>query len=71
MPELDGWYLYGDYVSSRVWALKYDEKLGRVTANRPVKDPNRPMLSWGEDEKGELYMITTSRDGKGIYQLSK
>jgi glucose/arabinose dehydrogenase len=71
VPELDGWYLYGDYVSSRVWALKYDEKLGRVTANRPVKDPNRPMLSWGEDEKGELYMITTSRDGKGIYQLSK
>jgi len=71
VPELDGWYLYGDYVSSRVWALKYDEKLGRVVANRPVKDPNRPMLSWGEDETGELYMLTTSRDGKGIYQLSK
>jgi glucose/arabinose dehydrogenase len=71
VPELDGWYLYGDYVSSRVWALKYDEKSGRVVANRPVKDPNRPMLSWGEDEKGELYMITTSRDGKGIYHLSK
>ncbi|MCA8990276.1 MAG: PQQ-dependent sugar dehydrogenase, partial [Planctomycetaceae bacterium] len=24
LPELDGMYLYGDYVSGKLWALKYD-----------------------------------------------
>ncbi|HXD88705.1 MAG TPA: PQQ-dependent sugar dehydrogenase [Urbifossiella sp.] len=71
VPELDGHYIYGDYVSSRVWALKYDEGLKRVTGNRSIKDPNRPVYSFGEDEKGELYMLTASRDGKGIYWFSK
>lgn len=71
VPELDGHYIYGDYVSSRVWALKYDGEQKRTTANRPVKDPNKPVYSFGEDEKGELYMLTASRDGKGIYWFSK
>ena len=71
VPELDGHYLYGDYVSSRIWALKYDEKLGRVVSNRPVQGPNKPIFSFGEDEAGEMYMLTSSDTGKGIYQFSK
>jgi glucose/arabinose dehydrogenase len=71
VPELDGWYIYGDYVSSRIWALKYDEKQSRVVANRPIANPNRPVMSFGEDEKGNLYMLTTSNKAQGIYQLVK
>lgn len=68
LPELDGYYLYGDYVSARMWALKYDAKAGRVVANRPVKDPNVPIYSFGEDEKGEVYFLTATNTGaKGIY----
>ncbi|HEY3789377.1 MAG TPA: hypothetical protein VGL71_11010, partial [Urbifossiella sp.] len=59
------------YVSSRVWALKYDESKGRVVANRPIKDPNKPVYSFGEDEQGELYMLTASGNGKGIYRFAK
>ncbi|MFT5527263.1 MAG: glucose/arabinose dehydrogenase, partial [Pirellulaceae bacterium] len=33
LPELTGSYLYADYVSGIVWALKYDEKQKKVTAN--------------------------------------
>ena len=71
VPELDGHYIYGDYVSARVWALKYDEVKGRVTSNRAIASPNKPVYSFGEDEKGEMYMLTASLNGKGIYWFSK
>jgi glucose/arabinose dehydrogenase len=71
LPELDGYYLYGDYVSARIWALKYDAKAGRVVENRPVKDPNKPLYSFGEDEKGEVYFLTATLDGKGIYWFAR
>ena len=28
-PQLDGYYIYADYVSAKIWGLKYDEKKGR------------------------------------------
>jgi glucose/arabinose dehydrogenase len=71
LPELDGYYLYGDYVSARIWALKYDAKAGRVVANRPIKDPNQPLYSFGEDEKGEVYFLTATNSGKGIYWFAR
>jgi hypothetical protein len=69
LPELDGYYLHADYVTSKIWALKYDEKLGRVTENRSIKDPARPVMSFGEDEQGEMYFLTTAGNGKGIYRF--
>ncbi len=71
LPELEGHYLYADYVSSRIWALKFDEKAGRVVANRSIKDPEKPVLSFGEDEQGEWYFLTVSNSGKGIYRFTK
>lgn len=71
LPELDGHYLYGDYVTTKMWALKYDDKAGRVVANRSIKDKAKPILSFGEDEAGEVYFLTTTIDGKGIYWFTK
>ena len=70
-PELEGHYVYADYVSSKIWALKYDPKAKRVVANRPIKDPNKPVLSFGEDEQGELYFLTVAPNGRGIYRFVK
>jgi glucose/arabinose dehydrogenase len=67
LPELEGHYLYADYVVPRIWALRYDEGKGRVVANRPIRDPNLPVMSFGEDEAGEVYFMTYSASGKGIY----
>jgi glucose/arabinose dehydrogenase len=69
LPELKGHYLYADYVSSKIWALVYDDAKGRVVANRPIRDPNVPVMSFGEDEKGEAYFMTFSSTGKGIYRF--
>lgn len=71
LPKLEGHYLYADYVSSKIWALKYDAKAGRVTANRPIPDPAKPVLSFGDDEQGEVYFLTVSASGKGIYRFVK
>lgn len=71
VPELDGYYIYGDYVAGKVWGLKYDQEKGRVVENRPIKGPNLPVYSFGEDEKGEMYMLTATRNGRGIYWFGK
>jgi glucose/arabinose dehydrogenase len=71
VPELAGYYLYGDYVTNRLWALKYDAKQGRVVENRPIPDPAKPVFTFGEDEQGEVYMLTSSPNGKGIYRFGR
>ena len=67
LPELEGAYLYADYVTMKIWGLRYDEGKGRVVANRPIRDPKVPVMSFGEDETGEVYFLTYSPTGKGIY----
>jgi hypothetical protein len=69
LPELEGMYLYADYVTTKIWALSYDEAKGRVVANRPIPDPHVPVMSFGEDETGEIYFLTYSQTGKGIYRF--
>jgi glucose/arabinose dehydrogenase len=69
LPELDGSYLYADYVTNKLWALRYDEGKRRVVANRPLKPSGVPALSFGEDEKGEVYTVEESLAGKGIRWL--
>jgi glucose/arabinose dehydrogenase len=69
LPELDGAYLYADYITGKVWALRYDDAAKRVVANRPIRTPGLPILSFGEDERGEVYVMTFTLTGKGIYQI--
>lgn len=71
LPDLEGYYVYADYVSSKIWGLKYDDKLKRVVANRPINDPQKPVLSFGEDEQGELYFLVVAPNGRGIYRFVK
>jgi glucose/arabinose dehydrogenase len=71
LPELEGHYLYADYVSGRIWALQYSEKEKRVVANHPIKDRSLPIMSFGEDERGEAYLLTYSATGHGVYWFVK
>lgn len=71
LPELDGAYLYADYISMKMWALWYDEAKGRVVANREFPTPNVQVLSYGEDEQGEAYFMAVAPNGKGIYRFVK
>ena len=58
---MKGSYLYGDYVSGKIWALKYDFEKDLVVYNRPIPvDPaagtSIPVITFGEDEQGEVYL---------------
>jgi glucose/arabinose dehydrogenase len=69
LPELEGYYLYGDYVSTSLWALKYDDAKKRVVANRPLVRAPVPIFSFGEDERGEVYFLGPTLTGQGIFRL--
>ena len=56
VPELQGYYLYADYVTNKIWALKYDADAGKVTENRSISTKDQiPVITFGEDESGEVY----------------
>ena len=55
VPGLQGYYLYADYVSGKVWGLKYDLDSRRVTANRLIAGDNVPVITFGDDAAGEVY----------------
>jgi glucose/arabinose dehydrogenase len=71
LPELQGAYLYADYVTGVIWALRYDGKEKRVTANQLIPGPQIPVLSFGEDEAGEVYVLASSPTGEGIFRFNK
>lgn len=58
VPELSGHYLYGDYVSGKIWALKLDDQKQEVVANRSIPTKDLPVFTFGEDEQGEVYFST-------------
>ena len=59
VPELVGAYLYADYITGKVYALRYDAAKKQVLANRPIPGNVMPVFSFGEDESGEAYFMTT------------
>jgi quinoprotein glucose dehydrogenase len=60
LPQLEGYYLYADYVAGRLWGLRYDTQKKQVTANRPIAGNVLPVMSFGEDEQGEVYYMITA-----------
>lgn len=54
--SLQGQYLYGDYVSGNIWALRYDEATRQVSNTFLVRLIGS-LSSFGEDEAGELYLL--------------
>ncbi|MES2792536.1 MAG: PQQ-dependent sugar dehydrogenase [Planctomycetota bacterium] len=71
LPELVGKYIYADYITGKVWALKYDEAAKKVISNEAIPTNKLPIISFGEDEEGEVYFTLVTADGKGVYQFEK
>lgn len=74
IPALQGKYVFGDY-NGKTWVLTQNgnkwTRQDLVLQGKP--DLNMAILSWGQDEAGELYMLLTTT-GKGetkgaIYKL--
>ena len=76
VPQLRGAYIYADYVSRKIWGLRYEG--GKVTMHREIFSGSGRayVTSFGEDAAGELYICAfDSPDGRGgsdgrIYRLN-
>jgi len=61
LPSLKGKYIYGDFVSGRIWALEMD---GNKKKNNTLLLENRGTISsFGRDAAGEVYYLNYS-EGK-------
>lgn len=66
LPELSGRYIYADFVSGKIWALRYDGQTPPV--NDLLIDTGLNISSFGVDEAGELYLCAFD---KRIYKLAE
>lgn len=55
LPELRGAYIYGDYVTGKVWALRHDKD--RITWRQELVDTPLQIVSFGLDQQGEIYIV--------------
>ena len=64
MPELDGWYVYGDFCSGRIWAVNTADSRPAVL----LADTGLPIASFGELPDGELLALTFAN---AVYRLER
>ena len=66
LPSLYGAYVYGDFCSGKIWALRYDGS--RVTESMQIADTKIRISSFAEDMEGELYILDL---GGEIYRFAE
>ena len=65
-PELRGAYVYGDFATGKIWALRFDGK--QVTDRWELADTPLQIIGWGETNDGDLYVMDYDRTNQ-IYHL--
>jgi glucose/arabinose dehydrogenase len=65
MPEWNGIYLYGDYCSGTVWGVILSDGQWQ---SQVMFEPDLRITSFGEDEAGELYLVS---DTGSVYILAR
>ncbi|MBB6674353.1 PQQ-dependent sugar dehydrogenase [Cohnella nanjingensis] len=67
LPGLAGWYVYGDYATGNIWALR--QVPGKPTyENKLLLASGYNITSFGQDREGELYLCTA--DGE-VYRFER
>ena len=65
-PELRGAYVYGDYATGKMWALRHDGE--KLIWHREIGDTTLQIVSFGIDHNDEILIVDLTR---GIYQLER
>jgi hypothetical protein len=55
IPSLVGYYVYGDFCSGEIWAVRANDATDRVTL--VGTGSGRLISSFGEDANGELFVV--------------
>ena len=64
IPSLNGTYLYGDFCSGEIHGFRIEN--GDVVEHRLMVDSGLRITSFGEDDQGEIYVLSQN---DGIYRL--
>ena len=64
LPELRDAYLYGDWMTGKIWAVKHDGE--KVTWHQELADSNLQIICFALDDDGEVYVV--GYDGS-VHQL--
>lgn len=65
-PELRGAYIYGDYVTGKIWGLKHDGK--NLIWHKELGDTSIQIVSFGVDHSGEILIADLNA---GIFNLER
>lgn len=55
LPELKGAYVYGDYVTGKVWALRHEGE--KITWKQELVDTPLQIVAFGPSIDGEVYLV--------------
>ena len=66
LAGLAGTYVYGDYVSGKIWGLRHDGQ--KVTEHRELVNTSLQIVAFGQDHAGHMYILDYERTGR-IYHL--
>jgi glucose/arabinose dehydrogenase len=58
VPNLAGYYVFGDFVSGRIWGIPVDGSSGALG----LLESSVPIAAFGQDNAGELYVVGYSGD---------
>jgi len=67
LPELRGWYVYGDFCSGRVWAVDTTDESDPVL----LVETELTISTFGELPDGELVVLTYENVRNGIFRLDR
>jgi putative heme-binding domain-containing protein len=69
LPELLNAYIYGDYVTGKIWALWHDGN--EVTRHEEIADTPHAIVTFGESDDGELYYLHFAGPATTLQQLTR
>ncbi len=65
IADLKGYYVYSDYCSGKIWAIKYES--GHAGYKHLLYETNLSVTSFGQDRQNGLYVLSRN---SGIYRLT-
>ena len=67
-PRLQGSYIYGDYSTGKIWAVRHDGK--KIQYHQEIADSNLAISGFVIDPDGELLVLDyQGGEGGGVYRL--
>lgn len=66
-PDLVGHYIYGDYSTGKIWAVKHDGD--KVVSHKEICDSHLTITGFGVDSSGEILIADFQKEKGGLFTL--